>query len=236
VGQLGTFSTAPALYPNLGYDPVTDFTPIGRYTATPYLLVARGDFPPPDLKQFGSYVKENIKKINAGHAGVGSVSFTTCLLLNSLLDVKPTLVPFSGAGQAMTSLIAGQIDYMCDAITTASPHIRAKAIKAYAITAQKRSDVVPEIPTSAEAGLPDFQMTSWSGIFAPKAIPQPISDEISKALDRALDDPMIVQRLAELGAGVPSRAERGQEQLSKLVQTEVARWTPIIKAANVKLE
>src|SRR5262245_31925769 len=144
MGQMGTHAAAPALYPNLAYKPDVDFEPIGLVTSFSVLIAARQDFPAKDLKEFIVYVKANHTKLNMGHAGVGSIFFTTCLLLNSLLEVKPTFVPFSGGAPNMTALMGGQIDYMCgDIIVAASPYGAGK-IKIYAVAAPERNPALPD--------------------------------------------------------------------------------------------
>lgn len=150
MGHMGTHAAAVGLYPKLAYDPRTDFEPIGVAAGTPILILAKKDFPAADLKEFLTYVKANTDKLNMAHAGVGSVSFTTCLLLNSILDVRPTAVPFNGTGPAMNALVGGQVDYMCDQIVNAVPQIKGGTIKAYAIATPKRNPALPDVPTTRE--------------------------------------------------------------------------------------
>jgi tripartite-type tricarboxylate transporter receptor subunit TctC len=234
MGQMGTHAASVALYPNLAYKPDIDFEPIGMVTAFPVLIAARKDLPPNNLKEFIAYVKANHTKLNQGHAGVGSIFFTTCLLLNSILDVKPTLVPFAGGAPTMTALMGGQIDYMCgDIIVAASPY-GAGNIKIYAIAAPNRNPALPDVPSTPEAGLPAFQASAWNGLFAPKNTPQPILDALSDALDKALDDETTRKRMLKLGSDIPDKPRRGQQALRALVKSEIARWTPIIQAAGVK--
>ena len=175
MGHMGTHAASVALYPNLAYKPDVDFAPIGLVAGTPVLILARKDFPPKDLKEFMAYVKANADKLNMAHAGVGSVSFTTCLLLNSILGVKPTSIPFNGTGPALTALIAGQVDYMCDQIVNVVQQINAGQIKAYAIGTAERNPALPNIPTTKEAGLPEFQAQAWNALFAPKGRRNPSS-------------------------------------------------------------
>ena len=236
MGQMGTHAAAVALYPSLPYKPDVDFEPIGMVAAAPVVIAARKDFPADDLKGFVAYVKTNAAKINVGHAGVGSTFFTTCLMLDSILDVKPTLVPFNGGAPAMNALVAGQVDYLCADVLTSAPQLQAGTIKAYAIAAAARSPLLPQVPTTAEAGLAAYQASTWFGLFAPKSTPGPILDKLADALDRALDDAAVRKRLAEIGNEVPERAARGREALRALVKREIARWTPIIQAAGVKAE
>ena len=232
MGHMGTHAASVALYPNLAYKPDVDFAPIGLVAGTPVLILARKDFPPTDLKAFIPYVKTNVDKLNMAHAGVGSVSFTTCLLLNHVLNVKPTSVPFNGTGPALTALIAGQVDYMCDQIVNVVQQINAGQIKAYAIGTPARSPALPDVPTAKEAGLPEFEAQAWNALFAPKDTPKPILDVLSAALDRALDDEGTRKRLLELGSVLPDKNGRSQQALLALVKSEIARWTPIIKAAG----
>ena len=167
-GHMGTHAASVALYPKLQYDPRTDFEPIGLIAGTPILILAKKDFPAKDLKEFVAYVKANEDKLNNAHAGVGSVSFTTCLLLNSIMGVKPTTIPFSGTGPSMNALVGGQVDYMCDQIVNAVPQIKGGTIKAYAIATPERNPSLPDVPTTKEAGLPEFEASAWNAMFAPE--------------------------------------------------------------------
>jgi len=232
VGHIGTHAFSVAFYPNLAYRPDVDFAPIGLVAEQPLLIVARKDFPAKDLKEFIAYTKTNAEKLKMGHAGVGSAIFTFGLLLNSLLGVKPTLVPLNGGEPAMNALVSGQVDYICAAVPLGSPHVQGGAIKAYAIGSAERSPLVPNVPTSAEAGLPEFQALVWIALFAPKETPRAILDKLSDSLDQALDDQNVRKGLLDIGCDIPSKAKRGQQPLAALVKSEIARWTPIIKAAK----
>lgn len=236
MGHMGTHATAPALYPNLPYRPEIDFEPIGMVSEIPLMLVARKDFAPKDLTEFIAFVKANAAKLNVGHAGVGSIFFSTCLLLDSILDVRPTLVPFSGGAPAMSALVAGQVDYECADVVTAAPQLQAGTIKAYAITSPTRNPAVPTVPATREAGLPEFQASGWFALFAPKRTPKPILDRLTDALDRALDDEGTRKRLVALANDIPKKSQRGQQALRVLLKNEIARWTPIIRAANIKAD
>jgi tripartite-type tricarboxylate transporter receptor subunit TctC len=233
MGHMGTHAAAVPLYPNLAYHPVKNFDPIGLAAGTPVLIVAKKDFPAKDLKEFIAYVKANTDKINMAHAGVGSVSFTSCLLLNALMDVKPTAIPFQGTGPALNALIGGQVDYMCDQIVNLVPQIEAGNIKAYAIGTPERSPALPNVPTAKEAGLPKFDVTAWNALFAPKGTPKEALDKLSDALNKALDDEGVRKRLLALGSVIPGPDGRGQAALTKLVESEIERWTPVIKASGI---
>ncbi len=228
-GHMGTHAASVPLYPNLAYHPSKDFEPVGLIAGTPILILGRKDFPPKDLKEFVTYVKANTDKLNVAHAGVGSVSYTSCQLLNAVLDIKPTGVPFNGTGPAMNALVGGQVDYMCDQIVNAVPQIQGGTIKAYAIATPERNPSLPDVPTTKEAGLPAFQAQAWNAIFAPKGTPAPIVAKLNAALGKALDDEGVRKRLLELGSVIPSPAERTPAALAALVTSEIAKWTPVLK-------
>jgi tripartite-type tricarboxylate transporter receptor subunit TctC len=232
MGHMGTHAASVALYPNLAYKPDVDFAPIGLAAGTPIVILAKKDFPPKDLKEFITYVKANVTKLNQAHAGVASVSHVTCLMLNHLMGVKPTAVPFGGTGPALNALLGGQVDYMCDQIVNVVSQVQGGTIKAYAIATAERNPSLPNVPTTREAGLPEFQVSAWNALFAPKATPQPIVDKLSDALDKALDDEATRKRLLELGSDIPDKPRRGQAALAALVKSEIARWTPVIQAAG----
>jgi tripartite-type tricarboxylate transporter receptor subunit TctC len=234
MGHMGTHAASVALYPNLAYNPETDFEPIGLAAGTPILIVARKDLPAKDLKEFVAYVKANETKINQAHAGVGAVSYTTCTLLNSIMKVRPTAVPYNGTGPALNALLGGQVDYMCDQIVNLVSQVQGGGIKAYAIATAERNPALPDLPTTKEAGLPEFEVSAWNALFAPKGTPRPIMDKLTDALDKALSDETTRKRLLELGSDIPDAPRRGQAALATLVKNEVARWTPVLKAAQAQ--
>jgi tripartite-type tricarboxylate transporter receptor subunit TctC len=235
MGHMGTHAASVALYPKLAYDPRTDFEPIGMAAGTPILILAKKDFPAKDLKEFVAYVKANEKTLNNAHAGVGSVSFTTCLLLNSIMGVKPTTIPFNGTGPSMNALVGGQVDYMCDQIVNAVPQVLAGSIKAYAIATPERNPALPDLPTTKEAGLPEFEASAWNALFAPKGTPKPALDKLTDALGKALDDEGVRKRLLDLGSDIPGGPRRGQAALAALVKAEVDKWSKVIKEAGAEV-
>ena len=234
VGQMGTHAASVGFYPNLAYRPDADFDPIGMIAGLPIVITARKDFPANDLKEFIAYVKANAATVNVAHAGVGSITHTTVLLLHSLLGVQPTLVPFNGASPAMNALLGGQVDYISNAIPDAVSHVRSGTAKGYAISTAERSPSLPNVPTTKEAGLPAFDASAWNALFAPKGTPKAVLDQLAAALDQALDDDTVRKRLLDLGCDIPAKSRRGQQPLAALVTSEIARWTPIIKAASTK--
>ena len=236
MGHMGTHGAAPALFPNLKYDPTKDFAPVGVAAGTPILIVAKKDLPPGDLKSFIEWLKANSTTVNMAHAGVGSVSHTTGVLFNSLIGIKPTMVTYRGTGPALNDLMAGTVDYMTDQIVNVAPQISGGTIKAYAIATSVRSMALPNVPTTAEAGLPDYQVSAWNAIFAPKNTPKERVNRLVAALDTALRDPNTRKRLEDLGAVIPNEAGRTPEALQSLVESEVARWTPVLRAEAGKAQ
>jgi tripartite-type tricarboxylate transporter receptor subunit TctC len=232
MGHMGTHGAAPAMYPKLRYDPTKDFEPVGLAAGTPILIVARKDFQPKDLKEFLAHLKANKDKVNQAHAGVGSVSHTTCVLLSSILGVKTTVVAYKGTGPALNDLVGGQVDYMCDQIVNVIEQVRAGTIKAYAIATEERSPALPDLPTTKEAGLPEFEVSAWNAIFAPKGTPKEIVAKLNDAYQKALADEGVRKRLLDLGSVLPAKEQQTPEALGALVKSEVARWTPILKEAS----
>lgn len=230
VGNMGTQSAAPALYPNLKYDPAKSFDQIGIANFTPQAIVAKKDTPAKDLKEFLAYLAANNTKLSYGHAGVGSISHVSGTLFNAKYNLKPALVAYRGTGPALTDLVGGQIDYIVDQSLNVIPQIKGGTIKAYAIAAPERLKELPDVPTTKEAGS-DFLFSAWNAVVGPKGMPKEVVDKLSAALNKALDEPSIVARYAELGSTAPKPADRGPAGLQSLVEREMAYITPILKAA-----
>jgi len=230
-GHMGTNALAPVFYPNLGYDPEKDFEPIGVVAVQPELLAVRKEIPANNLKEFAAWAKANESKLNMGHAGVGSVSYIGCLLLNNAIGIKPTLVPFTGTAPVMNAILAGNVDYDCDPVLGPLPHVRAGKVKALAIAAKKRSPLLPDVPTAAEQGFPQFECAPFYAVFAPKGTPKEVVAKLADALSKGLDEPAVQKRLSDLGAEIPEPDQRGSKALGALVHSEIARLTPILKAA-----
>ena len=229
LGHMGTHAAAVALYPKLGYRPDEDFVPIALVARMPVLLLARREFPASNLGEFLTYIRSHQDRINAAHAGVGSVSYASCMLLNHLLDINPTGVPFSGTGPAMDALVAGQVDYMSDQIVNAVLPLRTEVIKAYAVASADRDPTVPSVPTAAEAGLPQFQVEAWNALFAPKTTPPDIVAILNAAVVHALDQPAVREPMIGLGGVVPPGDQRTPAALAALVRAELAKWRQVLK-------
>jgi tripartite-type tricarboxylate transporter receptor subunit TctC len=233
-GHLGTNALASAFYPNLGYDPQKDFEPIGLSAEYPELLVVRKDFPANNLNEFVAYAKSNESKLNVGHAGLGSVSYIGCLLLNSAIGIKPTMVPFTGTAPVLNAMLGGQIDYECDPVLGTLSQVQAGAVKALAVAARKRSPMLPDVPTSYEQGLPEFDCAPFYAVFAPSGTPKPVVEKLAEALNKGLSEQQVQKRLADLGADIIEPSRRGPKVLADLVKSESVRLMPILRAATEK--
>ena len=229
-------ATSATLYRDLPYDPKTAFAPVGLITEVPMTLVGRPDFPPNTLAELVSYAKENGEQVLYAHAGIGAASQLCGMLLMQALDTQFTTVPYKGTGPALTDLMGGQVDFMCDQTTNTTNPIKAGSIKAYAALTKERLDALPDLPTAAEAGLEGIEIAIWHGLHAPAGTPDEVVAKLSAALTSALADPNVVQRFAELGtAPVPPEAVTPQALQEKLL-SEIDRWKPVIEAAGVYAE
>lgn len=232
VGNMGTQSAAPALYPDLKYNPAKSFAQIGIVNYTPQAIVSKKALTTTSLKDFVAHVKSKGTEVSYGHAGVGSISHVAGLVFNSKFGLTPNLIPYRGTGPVLQDMVAGQIDYTVDQSLNVIPQIKAGTIKVYAVAAPERLASIPDVPTTKEAG-EDFIFSAWNAMVAPKDTPKEIVDKLVDALSKALDDPAIKARYVELGSSAPQGADRGPAGLQKLVESEVARITPVIKAAGV---
>jgi len=230
VGQ----ATAPALYAKLPFDPVGDFSMIGLVTDVPMILVARPNFPAKDLQELVARIRSDGDKLTFGNVGLGSASQLCGLMFMSTTDTKLTPVYYKGGGPALNDVIAGHIDVYCDPATGPTPHIQSGTIKGYAITSKKRVPSLPGVPTSAEAGLPAFDVTTWYGLYAPRGTPKPVIDTLVASLQTALKDPALISRFGELSMA-PVEEERATPQaLEAFLKAEVIKWGRIIKAAGIE--
>lgn len=229
MGHMGTHGASPGLYPNLAYNPQTDFEPVGLAAGTPIVIVARKNFPAKDFKEFIANVQANYKTLNAAHAGTGSVSHITCLLFNDMLKVDVNAIPYRGTGPLLNDLISDKVDYTCDQIVNVSEQIKGGNVKAYAIATPTRSPALPDLPTTAEAGLPAYQVSAWNAVFAPKGTAPEALAKLRDAMVKAVTDPATRKRLEDLGGVVPDAKGASAEALAALVKSENARWVPLLK-------
>lgn len=226
-------STAPALYRKLTYNSITDFEPIGLINEGAMTLVAKKDFPSNNLKELIAYVKANKDKVNLANAGIGAASHLCGMLFMSSIQTELTTIPYKGTGPAMNDLFGGQVDFMCDQTTNTISHIKAGKIKVYGVTTKKRIDSLQDVPTMSEAGLPNFEITVWHALYAPKGTPKPIIEKLARALQEALKDPTLKQRFADLGSEPVTQNQATPEALRERLKSEIDKWGPIIKKAGV---
>ena len=226
-------ATSATLYKNLTYNVLTDFETIGLVTPVPMTIIAKKDFPAKDIKEFITYVKANKDKITYGNAGIGAASHLCGMLFMSAIDTQFTTVSYKGTGPAMNDLLGGVFDFMCDQTTNTTGQIQAGKVKAYAVTSKQRVPSLKDLPTLQEAGLKDFEVSVWHGLYAPKGTPKPVVDKISAALRVALKDPAVTQRFADLGTE-PEPADRATPAAHRAhLKAEVEKWAPVIKKAGV---
>ena len=234
-GHLGTHVANGAVY-KLGYDLVTDLEPVVLLPSNPMIIVSRKDVPATSLKEFLAWLKAQSSPPTAGTAGAGSGSHIAGLYLENAAGVKLQYVPYRGTGPAMNDLVAGQIDLIVDQTSNSLPQVRAGNIRAYAITDSKRVASASDVPTVDEAGLPGFHMTLWSGLWVPKDTPKDVVAKLNAAAVDALNDPAVRKQFENLGLQMPPKDKLSPEALGAWQKAEIAKWWPMIKAANVKVD
>ncbi|SOC46450.1 tripartite-type tricarboxylate transporter receptor subunit TctC [Rhizobium subbaraonis] len=225
-------ATSATLYRKLAYDTLGAFEYVGLVTDVPMTIVARKDLEATDLKGLVEYVKANKDTVTVANAGIGAASHLCGMMFMSAIETPLTTVPYKGTGPAMTDLLGGQVDIMCDQTTNTTKQIQGGTIKAYAVTSPERLAVLPDVPTAVEGGLDGFQVGIWHGVYAPKGTPTEVTERLSKSLQAALQDQNVVARFAELGT-VPSPADDATPAALKAkLEGEIARWKPVIEAAG----
>ncbi len=226
-------ATAPALYRKLPYNPLTDYEYIGQVADVPMTLIAKTGLPPDNLTELIAYVKKNKDKLNLGNAGLGAASHLCGLLFMSRLEADITTIPYNGTAPAMTALMGGQIDLMCDQTTNTTAQIKSGRVKVYGTTTKTRVPSLSMVPTMAEQGMKDFEVSVWHGVYAPKGTPKPVVEKLVAALQASVQDATFKSRIAELGAQAVSKDKATPESLAKHLKAEIAKWDPIIKKAGV---
>ena len=226
-------STAPALYRNLKYDVTKDLEPIGLVTEVPMTMIAKKDLPPNGFKDFLAYLKANKEKISYANAGVGSASHLCGMLFMSAIGTDVLTVPYKGTAPAMTDLLGGQVDFMCDQTTNTTSQIKGEKVKVYGVTSKVRVASLQNVPTLDESGLKGFSVGVWHGVWTPKGTPKAINDKLVKALQDALKDENVKARFAELGTVPEPVSRQNPESLRTHLAAEIGKWGPIIKKAGI---
>jgi tripartite-type tricarboxylate transporter receptor subunit TctC len=226
-------ATAPALYRKLPFDPINDFEPIGLISDVPMTLIANEKLPPNNLKELIAYVKANKDKISYGNAGLGAASHLCGLLFMSAIQTDLNTIPYKGTAPALTALLGNEVQFVCDQTTNTTGHIQAKKVKVYGVTTRTRLKTMADIPTLHEAGLKNFEIAIWHGLWAPKGTPKPVVDKLVSALQAALKDPQFVANIAKLATEPVAQGRATPAVLQKHVKSEIDKWGPIIKKAGV---
>jgi tripartite-type tricarboxylate transporter receptor subunit TctC len=236
VGSVGTHAQNQTLYKRPAYNSVTDFTHIALMAETPIALTVRKDLPVNNFKDFVTYAKANQGKMQFGSAGPGSATHLGCVVLNSVLGINPTHVPYRGTGPAMQDLHGGRIDYLCEIINTAKPHIESGAIKALAIMTKERSPVLPNLPTALEQGTPNLEAYTWSAAFMPRGVPDEVANKLNASIVETLKTGWVRDRLLGMGAEVVSDDRMTRQYLAGFVKSEIEKWAVPIKASGVSVD
>jgi len=229
--SMGSHVAAPILVPGAKYDPLRDFEPIGITAHAPVVIVARKDFPAKDLAEFVALLKQKGGDVKQAHGGVGASSHMACLLFTAGIGVHPNAIAYRGTGPAMNDLVGGHIDFLCEQAVSVTGQIISGAVKAYAVSGDQRLATLPDVPTATEAGV-NYRMSVWAAMFAPQGTPGEIVQKLNAALDRSLDDPSLQKRIADLGGTIPAKNERSPTAFASYLKAEIARWSPILKAAS----
>jgi tripartite-type tricarboxylate transporter receptor subunit TctC len=234
-GHLGTHVANGAIY-KLGYDLVADLEPVVLLPSNPMIIVSKNAVPAKSLKELLEWLKSRPTPPTAGTAGAGSGSHIAGLYFEKVADIRLQYVPYRGTAPALNDLVAGQIDIIVDQTSNSISQVRAGTIRAYAVTDAKRVASAPDVPSVDEAGLPGFHMTLWSGLWVPKGTPKEIVAKLNAAAVEALNDPAVIKQLENLGLQMPPKDQLSPEALGAWQKAEIAKWWPVIKAADVKVD
>jgi len=229
-------STAPALYAKLNYDTLNDFEYVGEVVNVPMTLIGSKNFPPNNMQELLAYLQKNKDKVTLANAGPGAVSQLCGMLFTSQVGIPLTQVPYKGTGPAITDLLGGQVDLLCDQTTNTLTYIRSDKVKLFGVTTPKRLTSLPSVPTIGEQGLKGFEIVAWHGVYLPKGTPGPVADKINKALRFALMDPDVKARLGDLNVEIAKPEEQTPSALKLKVESEIKKWAPIIKASGGYIE
>ena len=236
LGSIGTHAIGQSMHKKPPYNAVTDFAPVMLVADAPQVVLARKDLPANNLKEFAAYAKANQDKMQHGSGGAGTSSHIGCVLMNQVLGVQITHVPYRGGGPAMQDLLAGRIDFICNYVSTALSSHRAGTAKVIVALNDRRLPTLPDVPTAQEQGFKGLEISAWNAIYMPKAAtPQQVA-KLNAALNTALDNPKLKQRLEDIGLEVPAPERRTPEYLAKFTAEEIRRWEAPVKASGVQFD
>jgi tripartite-type tricarboxylate transporter receptor subunit TctC len=234
IGSIGTHAIGQSMHAKPPYDAVNDFTPVMLVADAPQVLLARADLPANSLKEFAAYAKANADKMQHGSGGAGTSSHIGCVMVNEIIGVKITHVPYRGGGPAMQDLMAGRLDYICNYVSTAITAVNANKAKVIVTLSSKRVPSFPNVPTAQEQGMKDLDISAWNAAFMPKNTPPHMVAKLNAAISKALDNPALQKRLADLGLEAPEPARRTPEYLKQYVSEEIKRWRGPVMASGVQ--
>jgi tripartite-type tricarboxylate transporter receptor subunit TctC len=235
-GNQATHAFSQLLYKKPQYNAETDFAPVGLVLANVKVLVTRKDLPAKNLQEFIAHARANQAAMHYGSAGAGSATHMTCVQLDIAMGTSITHVPYRGTAPALQDIVAGRIDFMCEVISTALPHIRSGAVKPLAILSNSRTPVLPDVPTALEQGLPDVDGDGWNAFFFPRGTPEPIVRKLASALEETLETASVRDRIVAAGLNLPPREQRGPEALGRLVTSDLKKWAPPVKASGISID
>jgi tripartite-type tricarboxylate transporter receptor subunit TctC len=236
LGNIATQAFSQSLHRKPLYDAVADFAPVGLTIEQPRVLVVRKDMPVKTLPEFIAYAKANQDSLKYGSAGVGSAAHIACTLLNGIIGIEATHVPYRSTSHAMQDIAAGRVDYICDVISGVLPVVQSGAVKPIAYLSPKRASVLPDIATADEQGLKNFDTSSWHAVFLPNATPEPILRRLNAAIGEALDTPLVRERIEASGASVVPTERRSPEYLAKFLPAEIEKWRAPIQASGAVID
>lgn len=236
LGTVGTHAYNQTLYKKPLYNATDDFAPVVLIAEQPLVLVVNNDLPANNLEEFSAYAKANAAKLSFGSGGSGSSTHLGCVLLNSAIGVNVQHVPYRGSAPALQDLIAGRISYLCDAVTTELPQIKAEAVKPIAVLARTRSAVLPDVPTAQEQGLAGFEANNWIALFLPRHTPEPIVHRLRDATVEAMNTPSVRDRMAAIGTDLVSANRTSSDYLKRFVASEIKKWAVPIKTSGVSVD
>jgi tripartite-type tricarboxylate transporter receptor subunit TctC len=236
LGTVGTQAYNQTLYKRPLYNSLNDFAPVVLIAEQPMMLVARKDLPADTLQDFIAYARGNMGALAFGSGGGGSGTHLACVLLNAAAGIRIQHIPYRGSAPALQDLTAGRIDYLCDAVATASSQVQGQSVKAIAVLARNRSPVLPDVKTANEQGLTDFEANNWIGLFAPRGTPEAIIRRLNEATIEAMNTPAVAERLRALGTDLVAPERRTPDYLRRFVGSEIEKWAEPIKASGVAVD
>jgi tripartite-type tricarboxylate transporter receptor subunit TctC len=233
-GHMGTHAASVSTTTKLPYDPTADYDYLGIHLVTPHVMITRKDFPANTLQEYIDYAKKNGKGLKIAHNGAGSLSHLTCVVFFQQIGVEPTYVVYRGYGQTINDILSGAVDGTCELIASVRNHVLPGAVKAFGVATNdgKRTSLLPDVPTSAEAGLPSFKIESWLGLYAPKGLPPEILAKLRAIAVKVLDEPEVQKKFLDIGGTVPKPEDRGGARMLEIVKADVVRWAEVVKKAG----